>query len=161
MDRREQFDFLALEQDNMQDWLKGFTRAVRLVHQVFTNKDVSTGTLHLVCSDLMCDYDAITTTYKHRIASGGVSQILDVQCGNGQVANTSRAIPKQLRFHDDLCRLQTRMLERERQDQLLCFKVQTSHQCHPQRLRPASAVQGGCATSVKKVTHQVCHLIAI
>lgn len=71
MDRREQFDLLALEQDNMQGWLKGSARAVRLVNQIFTNKDVSTGILHLVYGDLMCDYDAITTTYKNRIASGG------------------------------------------------------------------------------------------
>ena len=71
MDRREQFDLLASEQDNMQGWLKGSARAVCLIHQVFANKDVSTGTLHLVCSDLMCDYDAITTTYKSRVASWG------------------------------------------------------------------------------------------
>ena len=32
----------------------------------FKNKDGSTGTLHLVCSDLTCDYDAITATYKRR-----------------------------------------------------------------------------------------------
>lgn len=32
----------------------------------FTNKDGSTGVLHLVCSDLTCDYDAITTAYKKR-----------------------------------------------------------------------------------------------
>ena len=35
-----------------------------MVRQVFKNKDDSTGILHLVCSDLTCDYDAITTTYK-------------------------------------------------------------------------------------------------
>ena len=50
----------------VQGWLKGSARAVRLVCQVFTNKDGSTGILHLVCSDLTCDYDAITTTYKKR-----------------------------------------------------------------------------------------------
>ena len=46
--------------------LKGSARAVRLVRQVFKNQDSSTGTLHLVCSDLTSDYDAITTTYKKR-----------------------------------------------------------------------------------------------
>ena len=50
----------------VQGWLKGYTKAVLLVRQVFTNKDGSTGILHLVCSDLSCDYDAITTTYKKR-----------------------------------------------------------------------------------------------
>ena len=54
------------EQSAVQGWLKGSARAVRLVRQVFKNKDGSTGILHLVCSDLTCDYDAITTTYKKR-----------------------------------------------------------------------------------------------
>lgn len=54
------------EQTAVQGWLKGYEKAVLLVRQVFTNKDGSTGILHLVCSDLTCDYDAITTTYKRR-----------------------------------------------------------------------------------------------
>lgn len=49
-------------------WLKGYKKEVLVVRQVFTNKDGSTGTLHLVCSDLTCDYNAITTTYKRRWA---------------------------------------------------------------------------------------------
>lgn len=54
------------EKAAVQGWLKGYAKAVLLVRQVFTNKDGSTGILHLVCSDLTCDYDAITTTYKKR-----------------------------------------------------------------------------------------------
>ena len=54
------------EQGTVQGWLKGSARAVRLVRQVFKNQDSSTGRLHLVCSDLTCDYDAITTSYKKR-----------------------------------------------------------------------------------------------
>jgi hypothetical protein len=54
------------EQTTVQGWLKGYAKAVLLVRQIFTNKDGSTGVLHLVCSDLTCDYDAITTTYKKR-----------------------------------------------------------------------------------------------
>jgi hypothetical protein len=54
------------EQSAVQGWLKGSARAVRLVRQVFKNQDSSTGILHLVCSDLTCDYDAITTNYKKR-----------------------------------------------------------------------------------------------
>ena len=54
------------EQSAVQGWLKGSARAVRLVRQVFKNQDSSTGRLHLVCSDLTCDYDVITTTYKKR-----------------------------------------------------------------------------------------------
>ena len=37
-----------------------------MVRQVFTNKDGSTGILHLVCSDTTRDYDAITMSYKKR-----------------------------------------------------------------------------------------------
>jgi hypothetical protein len=54
------------EKTAVQGWLKGYAKAVLLVRQVFKNKDGSTGILHLVCSDLTCDYDAITTTYKKR-----------------------------------------------------------------------------------------------
>ena len=54
------------EQSAVQGWLKGSARAVRLVRQVFKNQESSTGTLHLVCSGLTCDYDAITTAYKKR-----------------------------------------------------------------------------------------------
>ena len=54
------------EQDAVQGRLKGSARAVHLVRQVFKNQDGSTGILHLVCSDITCDYDTITTNYKKR-----------------------------------------------------------------------------------------------
>jgi Transposase DDE domain len=54
------------ERTPVQGWLKGYAKAVLLARQVFTNKDGSTGVLHLVCSDLTGDYDTITTTYKKR-----------------------------------------------------------------------------------------------
>ena len=54
------------EQTAVHGWLKDYAQAVRLVRQVFTNKDGSTAILHLVCSDLTCDYDAMTTSYKKR-----------------------------------------------------------------------------------------------
>lgn len=56
------------EQGCVRGYLKGYEHEVLLVRQVFTHKDGSTATLHLVCSDLTCDYDAITTTYKKRWA---------------------------------------------------------------------------------------------
>ncbi len=62
--RVDELDFP--EKTAVQGWLKGYAKAVLLVRQVFTNKDDSTGILHLVCSDLTCDYDAITTAYKKR-----------------------------------------------------------------------------------------------
>lgn len=54
------------ENGTVRGWLKGYMNEVLVVRQVFKNKDGSTGTLHLVCSDLTCDYGAITTTYKRR-----------------------------------------------------------------------------------------------
>jgi hypothetical protein len=62
--RVDELDFP--EQTAVQGWLKGYAKAVLVVRQVFKNKDDSTGLLHLVCSDLTCDYDAITTSYKKR-----------------------------------------------------------------------------------------------
>lgn len=49
-------------------YLKDFSKEVLLVRQIFTNKDGSTATLYLACSDLNCDYNAITATYKKRWA---------------------------------------------------------------------------------------------
>lgn len=54
------------EHTPVRGWLKGYAKEVLVARQVFKNKDGSTGILHLVCSDLTCDYDAITTTYKKR-----------------------------------------------------------------------------------------------
>lgn len=62
--RVDEIDFL--EHTVVQGWLKGYAKAVLVVRQVFKNKDDSTGILHLVCSDLTCDYDTITTSYKKR-----------------------------------------------------------------------------------------------
>ena len=47
-------------------WLKGMNFPVRLARQVFKNKDGSTGTLYLVCSQLDASWDTITTTYQKR-----------------------------------------------------------------------------------------------
>jgi hypothetical protein len=47
-------------------WLKGYSQEVLLTRQVFTNKDGSTGELDLVCSDLSCNFEAITTIYQKR-----------------------------------------------------------------------------------------------
>jgi hypothetical protein len=47
-------------------WLKGFDDEVLLVRRVFTNKDRSTATLNLVCSDLSCDGEQVATLYQKR-----------------------------------------------------------------------------------------------
>ena len=62
--RVDELDFP--EQTAVQGWLKGYAKAVLVIRQVFKNKDDSTGILHLVCSDLTCDHNAITTSYKKR-----------------------------------------------------------------------------------------------
>lgn len=54
------------EHTAVQGWLNEYAKAVRLVRQVFTNKDGSIGILYLACSELTCTYDDITTTYKKR-----------------------------------------------------------------------------------------------
>jgi hypothetical protein len=54
------------EQQAVRGWLKGIAYEVLLVRQVFTNKDGSTGLLNLVCSDIGCNWDHITTLYQKR-----------------------------------------------------------------------------------------------
>jgi hypothetical protein len=54
------------EQTVVRGWLKGYAKEVLVVRQDFTNKDGSTGKLHLASSDLTGSYDAITTTYQKR-----------------------------------------------------------------------------------------------
>ncbi len=54
------------EQEAVTGWLKGLKFPVRLVRQVFTNKDGSTGILYLACSQPAADWNTITTIYKKR-----------------------------------------------------------------------------------------------
>lgn len=59
----------ALELSDKQSvhvWLKGYAKEVLLVRQVFINKDGSIGLLNLLCSDLTCDGESVTTIYKKR-----------------------------------------------------------------------------------------------
>jgi hypothetical protein len=98
----------------VQGWLKGYDRPVLLSRQVFKNKDDSTGTLHLVCSDLTCRYDELTTTYKKRWQVAGVSQIFKVQREFGQVPNTHGKDAEQSCVHVDLRGVQARVPELEK-----------------------------------------------
>lgn len=54
------------EQTAVTGWLKGLMFPVRLVRQVFTNKDGSIGILYLVCSKLEAEWHGITTLYQKR-----------------------------------------------------------------------------------------------
>lgn len=58
---------LALsDKQAVRGYLKGFDEEVLLVRRVFTNKDGSTATLNLVCSDLACDGEQVATLYQKR-----------------------------------------------------------------------------------------------
>ena len=60
-------DALPLEEGIvLQVYIKGLSFPVVLARQVFTNKDGSIGILYLATSDLLLDYDRITTIYKKR-----------------------------------------------------------------------------------------------
>jgi hypothetical protein len=60
-------DALPLEEGIvLQVYIKGLSFPVVLARQVFTNKDGSTGVLHLASSDLLLDYDRITAIYQKR-----------------------------------------------------------------------------------------------
>lgn len=60
-------DALPLEENTvLQVYIKGLSFPVVLAKQVFTNKDGSIGVLYLATSDLLLDYDRITTIYKKR-----------------------------------------------------------------------------------------------
>jgi len=54
------------EETPVRGWLKGIDFPVLLHRQIFTNKDGSTGTLYLACSDLDCDITSIEAVYKKR-----------------------------------------------------------------------------------------------
>jgi len=54
------------EHQPVQGWIKGLDFPVLLLRQVFTNKDGSTGTLYLACSDLSCDGEALEAIYQKR-----------------------------------------------------------------------------------------------
>ena len=97
----------------VQGWLNGRAKVVRLVRQVFTNKDSSTGTLHLACSDITCDYDAAPLELQETVASGGVSQEPEIKRRSGQFTDTDAAHTKQPHLHVDLRGFQARMFEHQ------------------------------------------------
>jgi len=55
-----------LEEHTFTVWRKDVPFPVKLVHQVFENKDGSTGMLYLACSDTTLERDAILAVYKKR-----------------------------------------------------------------------------------------------
>ncbi len=59
-------DLALKDGEYVHGWLKGYSHEVLICRQVFTNKDGSTGSLDLVCSDLSLDGDDIARIYQKR-----------------------------------------------------------------------------------------------
>jgi len=60
-------DKLDLQEETaVKVWIKGVNFPILLVRKIFKNKDKSSGTLYLACSDLNVDGDGILTIYKKR-----------------------------------------------------------------------------------------------
>lgn len=72
LDDKKQGRFVRVSELELSDkqvvhgWLKGFDEEVLLVRRVFTNKDDSTASMNLVCSDLSCDGEKVATLYQKR-----------------------------------------------------------------------------------------------
>lgn len=47
-------------------WLKGYKHEVLIIRRIFTNKDGSTGTVNLICSDLTLTGEEVATIYQKR-----------------------------------------------------------------------------------------------
>lgn len=94
------------EQKAVTGWLKGLDFPVRLVRQVFTNKDGSSGILYLVCSKLEAGWDAITTTYPKRWKVEVFHKIAQVQRCLRQVTRPHRQNPGQPPGCLHCCRVQ-------------------------------------------------------
>ena len=54
------------DKESVRGYLRGYDKEVILICRVFTNKDGSTGTLYLVCSDTSLSSDHISTIYQKR-----------------------------------------------------------------------------------------------
>ena len=59
-------DIALNDKGAVRDWLKGYKHEVLIVRRIFTNKDGSTGTLNLVCSDLTLTGEDVATIYQKR-----------------------------------------------------------------------------------------------
>jgi hypothetical protein len=110
----------------MQVWLKGLAKAARLVRQVFTNKDGSSGILHLVYSDLTYGYDEIIATTQKQGQVEVFHKSLKPNANLAKSPYANRANPKQSCLR---CYFQTRMFEPLEQVQPLRTLSQATHQC--------------------------------
>ena len=91
----------------------------------------------LIFDDTICDHDLQKT-----VASGGVSQILEVQCQPGQVPHANGAIPKQSCLYGHLRHLQARMLEHYQQAQPLWRFVESYSSTHRAPPMPSFSCSG-------------------
>ena len=59
-------DIALDDKQAVRGWLKGYKQEVLIVRRIFTNKDGSTGTLNLICSDLTTTGEDVATIYQKR-----------------------------------------------------------------------------------------------
>ena len=159
-------------------WLKGFGDEVLLVRQVFPpprakparwgiNKqgrqhgNIESGVQRSDARWRARRYDLQETvesggktapaffTLPPSLAVGGVSQIVEVQCGLGEVANTYGHHPEQSRVHVDLRRVQAGVPETKTQTEPLRLACEALYQSNPAGLSRALGA-AGCVTSANK-----------
>ena len=100
-------ELIFSEQTPVRGWLKGYAKGSPCgLRQVFKNKDDSTGVLHLACSDLTCDYDAVTTTYKKRWQVEVFHKSLKSNANLAKSPHANAAHPKQPCFQGHLRHVQ-------------------------------------------------------
>ena len=127
-------------QGAVQGWLKGSARAVQLIRQVFKNQDGSTGILHLVCSDITCDYDTINTNYKKRWQVEVFHKSLKSNAAMAKSPTQTLRTQSNHVFMVIVATFKLACLMHQGQAQPLCPSTQTPHQRHPQRLPPACRI---------------------
>ena len=93
------------ERQAVRGYLRGLDFPVLIMHQVFTNKDGSTGVLYLACSDLDRDWEEIAAIYQKRWNVETYHKTLKSHASLAKVADPNGADAEQSLFSVDLCRL--------------------------------------------------------
>ena len=140
------------EEEPQLGWIKGLDFPVLLHRQVFTNKDDSTGTLYLACSDLNRQALCIDTIYQ-TVESRMLPQNPQVRCRFGQIAHQARPYPEQSCLHGLVCCFSNRVSARPSPHEALCLESSTLYESHSNRFRRTTKTQD-CVTSVSKYTNK-------
>jgi len=115
------------EHGAVQGWMNGYAKEVRLVRQVFTNKDASTGTPASGVQRHHVRLRRCSLELQETMASGSASQEPEIKRRSGQVTHTDSARTKLPRLHVDLRGLQARILVlRQRSSALVTIDNRTA-----------------------------------